>query len=180
MKSGTDSTFRSSAVDTAALMLRLTAGPMLFYHGYNKVRGPGGLEGTTRWFAALGLKPPAVHARLAAATELAAGTAMTLGLASPAPAAATIGLMTVAAQTDHKGKGFFVFKGGWEYTAVVSAVAATQALLGSGRFSLDRLFRNRRAGILWAFAAAAVGVASAFGLLRAAYEGDQQADEPAS
>ena len=52
---------------------------------------------------------------------------LTLGAASPLPSAAAIGLMTTAARTDHKGKGFFVFKGGWEYTAVVSLVAASSS-----------------------------------------------------
>jgi putative oxidoreductase len=44
-------------VDAAALGLRLTIGPMLFVHGYNKVFGAGGLDGTTRWFEGLGLAP---------------------------------------------------------------------------------------------------------------------------
>src|SRR5579875_4054590 len=105
--------------DSAALLLRLAIGPMLFTHGYNKVFGKGGLQGTTGWFDSLGLKPAHVHARMAAATEIGAGTLLTLGAASPLPSAAAIGLMATAARTDHKGKGFFVFKGGWEYTGVV-------------------------------------------------------------
>jgi putative oxidoreductase len=54
--------------DFASLALRATIGPMLIAHGTNKVFGSGGLEGTTRWFEALGLRPAAVHARMAAAT----------------------------------------------------------------------------------------------------------------
>ena len=106
--------------DGPALLLRLAVGPMLMAHGYNKVFGKGGLEGTTRWFGSLGLHPPEVHARMAAATELGAGALITMGAASPLPAAAAIGLMATAARTDHRGKGFFVFKGGWEYTGVVA------------------------------------------------------------
>ena len=34
-----------SGSDVAALILRLTIGPMMVVHGMNKVRGPGGLEG---------------------------------------------------------------------------------------------------------------------------------------
>jgi putative oxidoreductase len=146
---------------------------MLFTHGYNKVFGAGGLAGTTRWFAALGLKPAAVHARMAAATEIGAGALMTLGAASPLPAAATIGLMTVAARTDHKGKGFFVFKGGWEYTGVVGAVAAVIAALGPGRLSIDAIRGRQRAGLGWALLATAIGVGSAFGLLGASYRPDK-------
>ena len=83
--------------DIPALLLRLALGPMLITHGYNKVKGSGGLEGTTKWFDALGLKPAWVHARLAAATEIGAGTLITIGALNPLPAAAVIGLMTTAA-----------------------------------------------------------------------------------
>src|ERR1700722_4721666 len=152
--------------DFASLALRAAIGPMLIAHGTNKVMGSGGLEGTTRWFEALGLRPAAVHARMAAATEIGAGTLIPLGLANPLPSAAVVGLMTTAAATDHRGKGFFVFKGGWEYTAVVAAAATALAGLGSGRWSLDRLLgRKYRSGILTALGAALLGAVAAAGLL---------------
>ena len=163
---------RARSADTAALLLRLTLGPMLAYHGYNKVAGPGGLKGTTGWFDSLGLRPAHVHARLAAATEIGAGAGLTLGVASPAPAAAAIGLMAVAARTDHKGKGFFVFKGGWEYTAVVAGVATALAALGPGRWSLDAASGADRHGIGWAAAALAAGAGGAAALLATSYRPD--------
>jgi putative oxidoreductase len=154
---------------------------MLVAHGYNKVFGKGGLEGTTRWFDALGLQPPHVHARLAAATEIGAGSLLTLGALSPLPAAGVIGLMATAARTDHKGKGFFVFKGGWEYTALVAAVAAASAILGPGRYSVDaRLGRTRR-GLGWALAAVALGVANSAVLLATSYHPEPEREpEPDS
>jgi putative oxidoreductase len=160
--------------DVPALILRLVIGPMLFTHGYNKVFGGGGLKGTTAWFNSLGLKPAWVHARMAAATEMGAGALMTLGAASPLPAAATIGLMATAARTDHKDKGFFVFKGGWEYTGVVGAVAAVTALLGPGRISVDAIRGRQRSGILWAVFAVALGVVSATGLLGLTYRPEKK------
>lgn len=166
-----------SPVDAAALLLRLTIGPMLFTHGYNKVFGKGGLSGTTAWFDGLGLKPAHVHARMAAATELGAGTLITLGAASPLPAAATIGLMTTAARTDHRGKGFFVFKGGWEYTGVVAAVAAVLAAMGPGRFSIDGLRGRTRVGLGWALFAVVVGVASSLGLLAGTYRPEKKPED---
>src|ERR1700735_1190142 len=126
--------------DFAALTLRAALGPMLIAHGTNKIFGAGGLEGTTRWFDSLGLRPAAVHARMAAATEIGAGTLITLGAANPLPSTAVVGLMATAAATDHRGKGFFVFKGGWEYTAIVAAAAIALAGLGNGRWSVDQLF----------------------------------------
>jgi putative oxidoreductase len=142
---------------------------MLFAHGWNKVAGPGGLKGTTAWFDALGLKPAEVHARMAAGTEMAAGVGIALGAASPLPAAATVGLMTVAARTDHRGKGFFVFKGGWEYVGVVAGAAVALAALGNGRYSLDALAGRRRTGTQPALLAAALGTASAAALLAVCY-----------
>jgi putative oxidoreductase len=152
--------------DGAALLLRLAIGPMLIAHGYNKVFGKGGLTGTTSWFDSLGLRPAHVHARMAAATEIGAGTLITLGAASPLPAAAAIG------------KGFFVFKGGWEYTAVVGAVATVIAALGPGRYSFDGLIGRLRSGMKWGWIAALIGVASSTALIAASYRPDEKpADE---
>jgi putative oxidoreductase len=167
----------SLSTDVASLILRLVLGPMLITHAYNKVFGSGGLQGTTRWFESLGLKPGWVHARMAAATELTAGALLTVGAANPLPAAATIGLMTTAARTDHKGKGFFVFKGGWEYTGVVAAVSAVIAMLGPGRFSVDGMLGRQRRGILWSLMAVIIGVGTSTALLGATYRPEKKDDE---
>jgi putative oxidoreductase len=138
---------------------------MLFAHGWNKVKGPGGLTGTTGWFQALGLEPAAVHARMAAGTEMAAGVGIALGVANPLPAAAVVGLMTVAARTDHRGKGFFVFKGGWEYVGVVGGAAVALAALGHGTYSVDGLL------------AAGVGALSAAALLKLSYRPEEKPED---
>jgi putative oxidoreductase len=169
----------TSGHDTGALILRLSLGPMLAYHGYNKVAGGDGLDGTASWFEALGLRPGRVHARLAATTEIGAGIALAAGAASPLPAAAMVGLMAVAARTDHRGKGFFVFKGGWEYTAVVGGAALASAATGPGRWSVDRLLRRERSGFRWALASAALGLAGATGLLGISYRPAQAEPDPA-
>jgi putative oxidoreductase len=163
--------------DWVGLMLRLSIGPMLFAHGFNKVFGRGGLAGTTAWFESLGLVPAKLHAPLAAATEMGAGTLMTLGAASPLPAAATIGLMATAARTDHRGKGFFVFKGGWEYTAVVASVAVASAALGPGRFSLDGRRGRARGGLVYALGAAALGLGSSAAVVATSFRPKAAAGE---
>jgi putative oxidoreductase len=151
--------------DLPALMLRLTIGPMMVVHGMNKVRGPGGLEGTAKWFESIGFHPGSVHARVAASTEIGTGTMLTLGALHPFAAAGIIGVMTSAAATDHKGKGFFIFKGGWEYVAVVGAVSAALSALGPGRLSIDHLRGKDRGGLRWALFSAALGVGTAAGVL---------------
>lgn len=156
-------------LDLAMALVRLALGPMLTVHGLNKVFGSGGLAGTTRWFAGLGLRPAAWHARAAALTEIAAGALLTLGLFTAVAAAAFVGLMTVAILTDHRGKGFFVFKGGWEYALVVAIVAIAVASAGPGDWSLDALLGLPLAGAGWARLATLVGIASALGLLAACY-----------
>ncbi|MET7842777.1 DoxX family protein [Streptomyces sp. NPDC005356] len=171
--------------DVAALLLRGSLGPMLFAHGRNKVAG--GLDGTTGWFEALGLRPARAHAVMAAATEMGAGAAITAGVAGPLPAAAAVGLMAVAARTDHRGKGFFVFKGGWEYTGVVAGASVALAALGNGRVSLDRMLgRQPRGGVRGAATAAGLGCVAAAALLAACYrpnsaepEGAKQSEDDA-
>lgn len=155
--------------DLGLFVIRLALGPMLLAHGANKVFGSGGLAGTEGWFASLGLRPAWLHARIAAATEIGAGVLMTLGLATPAAAAAFVGLMVVAALTDHRGKGYFVFKGGWEYALLVAMVAIGLAATGPGEWSLDDALDLDLAGAWWALAVALVGTGAALGLLAACY-----------
>jgi len=155
----------SAGADVGALILRLTVGPMMIVHGSNKVFGPDGLDGTTRYFDFLGLQPAAVHARVAAATEIGTGALLTVGSMTPLAAAGVIGIMTVASATDHKGKGFFVFKGGWEYVGVVGATAAALSALGPGRYSFDGARGKGRGGLKSALFSVALGVGAAVGML---------------
>lgn len=152
-------------LDLGLLVVRVALGPMLVLHGWNKVYGGGGLVGTARWFEGLGLRPGWLHARLAAATELVAGLLMTLGLLTGIAATAFVGLMLVATLTDHRGKGYFVFKGGCEYTVLVAMVAVGVAATGPGEWSLDGLLGLDVAGGPWAAAAAVGGSMAAAGLL---------------
>ncbi|MBM6402990.1 DoxX family protein [Phycicoccus sp. CSK15P-2] len=152
-------------VDLGMLVVRLALGPMLVVHGANKVWGGGGLVGTAGWFESLGLRPGWLHARVAAGTELVAGTLVTLGLLTAPAAAAFVGLMTVAALTDHAGKGFFVFKGGWEYVVVVATVAVGLAVVGPGGWSLDAALGLPFSGVWWGAVAAVGGVLAGLGLL---------------
>jgi putative oxidoreductase len=154
-----------TGLDLGLLIVRLALGLMLFSHGCNKVFGGGGLAGTARWFEGLGLRPGWLHARLAAFTELGGGLLMATGLLTGLTSMAFVGLMLVAALTDHRGKGYFVFKGGWEYVALVAVVAIGLASTGPGQWSLDNALDLDLAGLWWSVIAALGGAFLAAGLL---------------
>lgn len=144
------------------LILRIALGAMLFAHGMNKATT---LDGTARWFAGLGLHPGRLHARMAVATEIGCSLLIAAGWLTPLACAGWIALMTSAALTDHRGKGFFVFKGGWEYVGVLGVTAAVIALTGPGDKSIDGLLGWSLYG--WPFFALAValGVCGGGGLV---------------
>jgi putative oxidoreductase len=162
------------------LVIRLALGGMLAVHGLNKVLGSGGLAGTARWFEGLGLRPGWLHARLAAGNEIGAGLLMACGLAFPLAGASFIGLMSVAAVTDHRGKGFFVFKGGWEYVALVGVISAALVSAGPGEYSLDTALGWHASGPDWAGLAIVAGLAAAGGLYLAATRRPVRAAEPST
>ncbi|MFM8793332.1 MAG: DoxX family protein [Acidimicrobiales bacterium] len=126
-------------VDIALLLLRAVFGVFLAAHGVNKIRG--GIDGTARWFASIGMRAPGLQARVAASTEICAGALLCIGLLVPLAAAAVIATMLVAIVTVHRKVGFFIFlpDGGWEYCASIATVAAALAFSGPGRLSLDDL-----------------------------------------
>jgi putative oxidoreductase len=123
----------------ALLLLRVVVGVTLAAHGYNKFFGGGRIAGTARWFDSIGMRPGRVHAVVAALGEIAAGLALAAGLLTTPAAAGFVGLMAVAFWVAHRGKGFFVFSDGWEYTAVLAAAAVVIAMLGPGDWSVDQV-----------------------------------------
>jgi putative oxidoreductase len=129
-----------TAADTAALLVRLVVGATMAAHGYNHLWGGGGVDGTARWFASLGMRPARLHAVLSGAGELAAGAALAAGFLTPLAAAFVVGTMAVAGITAHRANGFFVFKDGYEYVLMIAVVCAALALAGPGGFSLDHAF----------------------------------------
>lgn len=105
-------------------------------HGVAKVRG--GIDGVASWFDSMGMRPGWLHARLAALGEIAAGVCLALGLLTSFAGLGFVGLMTVAALTDHRDKGFFILDQGWEYVMVLAVAAVTIAILGPQSWSIDR------------------------------------------
>lgn len=124
----------TDASDVALLMVRVVLGLTLAAHGVNKAQS---LDGTSRWFDSIGMRPGRVHARLAAGGEIFAGVCFALGLLTSFAALGFVGLMTVAWYTSHRTRGFFIIKEGWEYVMVLAVVATTVAMLGPGQISVD-------------------------------------------
>jgi putative oxidoreductase len=157
--------------DLGMLVLRLVFGLFLSFHGFNKFFGPGGLSGTTGWFASIGMKWPKWQARMAATTEVGAGLLLAAGLLTPLAAAGVIGVMIVAIVVAHWKAGFFIFKPtqGWEYCASIIAAAFVIGLVGPGKYSLDRALDITWNGWTGAIVAAAAGIGGAAAQLGLSY-----------
>lgn len=154
-------------LDTAAAILRFALGAVMLAHGWNHLFGPGGVEGTAKWFGSMGLRPPKVHALASGLTELGAGTGLLLGLLTSLQCGAVVGVMTVAFVTAHRTNGFFIFKPGqgYEYVGFLALSAVALAVLGPGRLSLDRALDIDLDGGVGLTLSAGLGLAGAAALL---------------
>ena len=151
-------------INVVLLVVRVAAGVTLALHGYQKFFMGGRIKGTAGWFESLGMRPGKLHAYLAACTEISCGLGFAAGLLTPLTAAGCVGIMAVAAWT-HKDK-FFIFKDGWEYNAILAALAILIATVGPGRWSLDNALDltedlSGTTGLLLSL----VGLVAAIGLL---------------
>lgn len=123
--------------DVVMLVLRVVAGPTIFWHGFNKMFRGGRIAGTARWFDSMGMRPNGkVHALVASSTEMVSGILLLLGLLTPLAAAGVIGITTVAGWTVHR-HAFLITKEGVEYVLVLGTLCWGIAALGPGRWSLD-------------------------------------------
>ena len=127
-------------VDLVLLILRLVAGPTIFWHGYNKMFRGGKIAGTARWFTSMGMRPNGtIHAYAASLTEMGCGVLLLFGFLTPLAAAGVISLMVVAGWTVHK-HAFLIAKDGFEHVFLLATVCFAIGSLGAGRWSLDRAF----------------------------------------
>lgn len=159
-----------TAISFGLLLVRLVIGLTLAAHGYQKFYGGGRIPGAARWFDSIGLRPGRLHALAAASTEVGAGLLLALGLLTPFAAAGFVGVMLVAAWTVHRGKGFFLTSGGWEYNLILAAVAVGIAVAGPGRWSLDNVLGIHLGGGWGLLLSAGLGAAAAGGLLASYYK----------
>ena len=162
------------------LLLRVVVGPVFAFHGFAKIFRGGRLAGTAGWFHSMGMRPGHLHARFAAAGELATGSCIAPGLLTPFAGMGLVGLMTVAFWTVHKGNGLLVFQNGWEYNLVLGAIGVMLATVGPGEWSLDDALGiglNGPAGFAIALGG---GLALAAGLLATFYRPPAPELEPSA
>ncbi|MER7186148.1 DoxX family protein [Streptomyces hyaluromycini] len=153
------------ASNTALLAVRLVLGAVMAAHGWNHWRGPGGIDGTARWFGGLGLTRPRLQAWLSVLTELGAGALLALGLLTPLACAAVLSVMLVAGLLAHRPHGFFVFKEGYEYVLVLGTLTVALGAWGPGKYALDTAADITVTGWAGAGVVLAVGVVATAGLL---------------
>ena len=85
----------------------------------------------------MGFAQPRLMGTFAAFVELFGGLAFAVGFLTPIAAALLVVDMAVAMWKVHWAKGFFVTKGGYEYTLVLLLVFAVLGLNGAVAYSLD-------------------------------------------
>jgi putative oxidoreductase len=159
-------------------LVRLVVGAIFVGHGAQKTMGKfGGYgpDGTGQFFESIGLRPGKPLALAAGGSEMAGGTLLALGWATPLASALLTGVMAQAVRSVHIDKGPWNDNGGWEYPAVIVASLFAITDTGPGALSLDHALRNERSGPGWALAALAAGVGGAFAATELAPGGEAPA-----
>lgn len=126
---------------TGITILRLVVGITFMMHGAQKLFGMfggGGLAGTTKFMASLGLEPAALMAFMAGLGEFGGGLLLVLGLFTRLGALGTAIVSLVAMFSVHISKGFFMSTGGYEYALVLLAASIAILIEGAGKWSVDK------------------------------------------
>ena len=128
-------------MDAGLLVGRAVLGLLMAAHGAQKLFGwfgGYGLTAVSGFFESLGFRPGRFFALAASTAELAGGLLVAAGLLGPIGPALIVSVMIVAAVTVHWGAGVIGEKS-MELPILYGAGAATLALTGPGRYSIDAL-----------------------------------------
>jgi putative oxidoreductase len=118
-------------------LIRFVAGAMLVPHGYAKVFG--GIEGTTKFFASVGLEPALMLAWYVGLLELVGGVCVAFGFLTRFMSVQLVGLLAVATFYIHLPSGFLWVKGGFEYPLFWMVIMIAITIQGGGKLSVDNL-----------------------------------------
>lgn len=134
----TNTTARNATgISWGLLVLRVVTGVVFIAHGAQKIFEYT-LPGTVQSFAGMGVPLPEIAAPLVAFVELIGGAMLVIGLFTRLAGILLAVDMAVALVLVHLSAGLWVGEGGYEFVAVLGAVALALALAGAGRFSVDR------------------------------------------
>lgn len=121
-------------------VLRIVLGIIFMTHGAQKafgMFGGGGLSGTAKFMASLGLEPASLMAFLAAYGEFGGGLLLVVGAFARFGAFLTAVVSLVAMLSVHISKGFFMSTGGIEFTLMLLAASVAVMIAGAGKLSVD-------------------------------------------
>lgn len=122
------------------LALRVFVGGTMVYHGQGKLLN---LEGTSAFFAKIGIEPAGIMALLASLGETFGGLAIALGLFTRLGAVANAVSMLFAIVFLGLPNGFDIRQGGFEYQATLLMVFLFLIVNGAGKYSFDRKLADK-------------------------------------
>ncbi len=125
--------------DIALVVLRLIAGVIFIFHGWDKIFITG-IDKTTGCFVAANIPQAPLTVWVVALVELVGGALLILGLLAPTVAMIFIIEMVGAWWSMHLGNGIFVRDNGAELVLSLIGGLFVLFVFGAGRFSLDRQF----------------------------------------
>lgn len=131
-------------VDAGLALLRIVVGLVFMVHGGQKLF-VFGLDGVSGGFAQMGVPLAGVLGPLVAAGEFLGGLALIAGFLTRVAGVGLALIMVGAIFTVHLPAGFFL-PNGYEFVLTLFAASGMLALTGAGRYSVDRMFAQRKEG----------------------------------
>ncbi|HEX6942604.1 MAG TPA: DoxX family protein [Gemmatimonadaceae bacterium] len=132
----------SRQLDAGLALLRTVTGVTFMAHGAQKLFVYG-LDGVAGGFAQMGIPFPGVMGPFVGFLELFGGLALVAGLLTRLAGVGLAANMLGAMFLVHLKNGFFM-PNGYEFVLMLAASAATLAITGAGRYSLDARIAPRR------------------------------------